>query len=85
MHTHLRAYLQKIGYCTFATCSGQQAFWRDREESDCITGDLQVWDLERLAEPVYSAKANTEMIYAIDGCGDQACAPARSTCMMLVK
>ncbi|BDA48861.1 WD repeat-containing protein 92 [Coccomyxa sp. Obi] len=37
-----------------------------------FTGDLQVWDLERLAEPVYSAKANREMIYAIDGCGGQA-------------
>ncbi len=38
-----------------------------------------MWDLERLQEPVYSAQANSEMIYSVDACGGQVCTIAMPT------
>lgn len=43
------------------------------EERHLATGDyagkLNIWDLERLDVPVYSAQAHSSIINAIDGCG----------------
>lgn len=32
-------------------------------------GNLQIWDLERLSNPVYNVKAHDTIVNAIDGCG----------------
>lgn len=32
-------------------------------------GNLNVWDLDRLATPIYQAKAHSSIVNAIDGCG----------------
>lgn len=36
-----------------------------------MAGGVELWDLERLQKPVYSAHANSEMINTVDACGGQ--------------
>ncbi|PNW72329.1 hypothetical protein CHLRE_16g672600v5 [Chlamydomonas reinhardtii] len=46
-------------------------------------GEVQIWDLENTAQPVFTAQAHASIVNAIDGCGGQAKgygAPELATC-----
>lgn len=34
-------------------------------------GEVQIWDLENTAQPVFTAQAHASIVNAIDGCGGQ--------------
>ena len=37
-----------------------------------FSGNLDIWDLENLTEPIDSVKAHNDLIHAVDGGGDEA-------------
>ena len=36
-----------------------------------FVGEVQIWDLENTAQPLFSAQAHASIVNAIDGCGGQ--------------
>jgi WD40 repeat protein len=68
--------------CTFEATSPEE---RKLATGD-IDGNMQVWDLEHMATPVYNVKAHDDIVNAIDGCGysygpPELCTASRDGCV----
>jgi len=53
--------------CTFDHSSPEER----RLATGGMNGSLCVWDLERMAAPIYNVRAHEDIVHSIDGCGSE--------------